>query len=72
MLEIPGFVHDHNVPHDIPKVFSAEEHYHDGNNDDSETESPEVLIDSGTQNTKELVHRVIDSSKVQTIGMYVD
>jgi hypothetical protein len=72
MPEIPGFVYDHNVLHDIPKDCSAEEHYHDGNNDDLETELQKVSIDSETQNIEELVHRVIDNSKVQTIGTYVD
>ena len=72
MPEIPEFAYDHNVPHDVPRDCSAEEHNHNGNNDDLETQPPEVPIDSGTQNTEELVHRVIDNSKVQTIGTYVD
>ena len=72
MLEILGFIYDHNVPHDIPRDFSAEDHYYNGDNDDSETEPLEVPIDCGTQNTEELVHRVIDSSKVQTIVTHVD
>jgi hypothetical protein len=65
------YVFHHNVPHDIHKDYSAEERDHDGNNDDSETELPEVL-DSGIQNTKKLVRWVKDHSKFQTIGMYVD
>ena len=72
MPEIPEFAYDHDVPHDIPRDCNAEEHYHAGNNDDSETEPSKVPIDSGTQNTEELVRRVVDSSKVQTIGTYVD
>jgi hypothetical protein len=72
MPEIPEFVYDHNVPHDIPRDCSVDEDDHNGNNDDSETQPPEVPVDSGTQNTEELVHRVIDSSKVQTIGTYVN
>ena len=72
MPEIPGFAYDHNVPYDIPRDCSADEYDHNGNNDDLETQSPEVPIDSGTQNIEELVHRAIDSSKVQTISTYVD
>ena len=72
MPEISGFVYDHNVSHDIHRECSAEEHDHDDDNDDSEIESSEVLLDSGTQNIEELVRRVVDSSKVQTIGTYVD
>ena len=72
MLEIPGLVYNHNVPYDIHRDCSVEEHGHDGNNDDSETEQLEVSLDSGTQNTNELIRWVIDDSKVQTIGTYVD
>jgi hypothetical protein len=62
MPEIPGFVFDHNVPKDIPMHCSAEEHDQDVDNDDSDG-----LID-----TQEFVRRVVDSSKVQTIGTYVN
>jgi hypothetical protein len=53
---------NHNVPQDIPMHCSAEEHDQDVDNDDSD-----VPID-----TQEFVRRVVDSSKVQTIGTYVD
>jgi hypothetical protein len=65
MSEIPGFVFDHNVSHDIPKYCSAEEHDQDGD-DELETQPPDMPIDFGTQNTQELVRRVVDSSNVVT------
>jgi hypothetical protein len=64
MSEILGFVYDHNVSHDIQRDCSAKDHDQDGDNDDSKTKSLEVPLDSGTQNMKELVHWVVDSSKV--------
>jgi hypothetical protein len=48
MPKIPIFIYDHNISHDIPKDYSVDEHYYDGNNDDLETEVPKVSIDSGT------------------------
>jgi hypothetical protein len=51
---------------------SAENHDQDGDSDDSETKPLEVPLDNGTQNTEELVCRVVDSSKVQMISKYVD
>ena len=62
MPEIPGFVFDHNVPQDIPMHYSAKEHDQDVDDDDSN-----VPID-----TQQFVRRVVDSSKVKTIGTYVD
>jgi hypothetical protein len=48
MLKISVFIYDCNISHDMPKDYSVDEHYYNGNNDDLETELPEVSIDSGT------------------------